>query len=413
MLPRYRKIFLIIALIIATLIIGFLLFYFFFHTQTTVQPPSTQPTGDNQTPTNLPPTGEGKLPTPSTINKTPGNEKTPEEDNNQISDIAQGGVTLSSTIYDKPTYGSTIAPDGKDIISYDRVTGKFVRISPEGKVSYMSDKVFYSVEKITWSSNKTEAILEYPDGANIVYNFKTQKQITLPKQWEDFSFSPLNDQIVAKNLDANPENSWLVISDSRGTNIKPVERLGENGDKVHNNWSPDDKIVAMYEESKDFDRQNLYFIGQNQENFPLTIIEGRGFEGQWTKTGDKLLYSVYNSTSNFNPVLWTVTAQGENMSQFRKKLNISTWASKCSFFDNENIYCAVPESLPEGSGIFPDVADDIPDNIYKINITTGAKKFIARPSDNATVENIFISEDETSLYYTDKATGLLKKINLK
>jgi len=26
--------------------------------------------------------------------------------------------------------------------------------------------------------NKEKAILEYPDGANILYNFKTQKQVT-------------------------------------------------------------------------------------------------------------------------------------------------------------------------------------------------------------------------------------------
>ncbi len=394
------------------ILLGFIIFYFFFHAKITVAPPSEITT--TTPPATLPTIGEGQLPLPSGITTAvPSITEAQPTAYAPISSVANGGITLAPSIYEKPTYDSALSPDGKDILSYDRTTGKFIRISEDGKIDYMSDKVFYDVEKVTWSPNKTEAILEYPDGSNISYNFKTMVQATLPKHWEDFSYAPSGNKIAAKSIADDSEYNWLIVSDSNGNNLKPVERIGDNYINVYDNWSPNNHVIAMYAESKDFDRQKLYFVGQNNENFPLTIIEGRDFEGLWSKTGDKLLYSVYNSASDFKPMIWTVTTSSDNMSQYRKQLNVNTWASKCYFKDNDNIYCAVPESLPEGSGIYPEVADNIPDNIYKINVSTGAKQFIARPENNSTIGQLFVSEDGSYLYYQDKNTGFLHKIMLK
>lgn len=410
---RYRKIFLIIGFILATCAIALLIFYFFFYTQKTVTPPESGTAQPAQPIDTLPSPGAGQFPIPVEVGPSGGDREAQIPQYQTPSKIANGGITQTSSLYDNPVYSSTLAPNGQDIMSYDKQAGKFIRITPDGKISYMSDKVFHNVDEVVWSPNKNEAILEYPDGANILYNFRTKKQFTLPKHWEDFSFSPQGNDVAAKSLSDNPEYNWLVVSSPDGATLRPIERLGENFEKVYNNWSPNNQVIAMYAESKDFDRQNLYFIGQNGENFPLTIIEGRGFEGLWNKTGDNLLYSVYNSASQFKPLLWTVTTGDDSMSQYRKKININTWASKCAFCSNTELYCAVPESLREGSGIYPEVADGTPDNIYKIDIATGAKKFIARPEDNATVDQIIVSEDEKYLYYTDKATGIMKKIILK
>ncbi|MFH1030643.1 MAG: hypothetical protein V1770_05290 [bacterium] len=409
---RYRKIFLIIGFILATCAIALLIFYFFFYTQKTTTPSIEPEEKATDTSGTFPISDTGQLPISADVSQYEG-LKTKIPEYQTPSQIANGGITKTSQIYEKPVFGTALAPNGLDIMSYDKTEGKFIRISPDGKISYMSDNVFHNVDEIIWSPTKNEVILEYPDGANILYNFKTRKQFTLPKHWENFSFSPQGNQITAKSISDYPEYNWLIVSAPDGSTLKPVERLGENGDKVYTNWSPNNQIIAMFTESKDFDRQNLYFIGQNGENFPLTLIEGRGFEGLWNKKGDNLLYSVYNSASQFKPLLWTVTTEGNSMSQYRKKININTWASKCSFSSNVELYCAVPEALPEGSGIYPEIADTVPDNIYKIDISTGTKKLIARPEDNATIDQLLISDDEKYLYYTNKASGMMKKIILK
>lgn len=407
---KFRRIFLIVAFILVSLGLGFLIFYFFFYSPTVELRNNTNPINNSSVGT-LPSPNDGMLPVtkPSSIEfPQDGTSKEPSE----VSKTAKGGITETDILYQNPVYNTTISQDGKDIISYDVKQGKFIRVDSEGKVNIMSNEVFHNVEKVTWATNKTQAVLEYPDGSNIVYNFRSAHQVTLPKHWQDFSFSPLSNQLIAKSLSSNIEYNWLIITDPDGGNIKPVEHLGSNGDKVYVNWSPNNKIVGMYIKSKDIDRQNLYFIGQNQENFPLTLIEGYGFQGQWSQKGDNLLYSVYNRFSEFNPRLWTVTTDDNNLSQYRKNLNVATWADKCTFFDNTSIYCAVPESLPEGSGIYPELSDAIPDDIYKIDINTGEKILIAKPQDKDTISQIFVSKDEKYLFYINK-NNILKKVILK
>ena len=43
--------------------------------------------------------------------------------------------------------------------------------------------------------------LEFPDGANVLYDYVNDKQITLPKTWTDFQFSANESQIAFKDLE--------------------------------------------------------------------------------------------------------------------------------------------------------------------------------------------------------------------
>jgi Tol biopolymer transport system component len=169
----------------------------------------------------------------------------------------------------------------------------------------------------------------------------------------------------------------------------------------------------MFNEATDKNRQELYFIGLHHENFKSTTIEGRGFQGQWTPKGDRLLYSVYHSLNNFNPTLWTVYAQGNDIGLDRRNLGLNTWADKCAFADHETVYCGVPKELPEGAGLFPGLADDIPDYLYKVNLRTGSKTLIADPYGNFHLTNLQVSPDGSTLYFVDGFTDTLQSIKLK
>jgi hypothetical protein len=114
-----------------------------------------------------------------------------------------------------------------------------------------------------------------------------------------------------------------------------------------------------------------------------------------------------------NPSLWIVNAQGNDIGQDRINLGLSTWASKCSFASNTEVYCAVPKDLPEGAGLFPELADKTADILYKIDTTTGNKKLIAIPENASNISNIMVASGQTILYFTDKATGKIYSIQLK
>ncbi len=415
---RYKKLLLILAFLLVIFILGYFIWQLFFKTTEIITTPGAVPgisgglpqaglggnLGDEFTgPGNLPGDQTGEtLVGPGAIG--PGIT--------EPNTIAVGGLTKTTALSKSPALDPTISANGT-IQYYDRSDGHFYRVDKNGNLTLLSDKVFHQVNNVVWAPNKNEAILEYPDGSKILYNFNTQKQVTLPAHWQEFSFSPSSDKIVAKSLGLDPENNWLVISNDDSSQAKALEALGNNADTVYPSWSPNNQIVAMYTKGVDFDRQEVFFVGLNDENFKSTIVEGRGFQSQWSTTGDRLLYSVYHTRDDLKPRLWIVDAKGDTISQNRRSFDLQTWANKCTFASNSEIYCAVPESLDRGSGLFPELANKTKDDLYKIDLSTGTKKLIAVPDGAFNVSQIMVPTAQDYLYFTDKTTGLIYTIKLR
>ncbi|MEI6529760.1 MAG: hypothetical protein WCN88_05210 [Candidatus Falkowbacteria bacterium] len=415
---RNKKIFLILGFFALVFVIGYLIWRFFF--QTTISTPiaTSTPgiinglpsaglddgTGIGQT------GGQGGLPTTD----GQGNVFTPGKgapSTNEPNPVAAGGITKTEIVNQSPSLDPTLNSDGS-IQYYDKNKEKFYKIDSDGNKVLLSDKAFHSVENVTWAPDKDKAVLEYPDGSKILYNFTTKKQVTLPAHWKDFSFSPDSTQIISKSMGIDSDNRWLVVSNDDGSKAKAVEAIGTNDKTIYPSWSPNNQIVAMYTEGVDFDRQEVFFIGQNGENFKSTIVEGRGFDPKWSTTGDRLLYSVYNTTDNLKPRLWIVDAGSDTISQNRRSIDIETWASKCTFASNTEVYCAVPDNLENGAGLFPELADKTKDSLYKIDLTTGSQKLIAVPDGSFNISQIIIGSDQDYLYFTDKFSGSIYKVKL-
>src|SRR3989339_351728 len=342
---KYKKILLITIFVIITIFFGYLLYKLFF--APAKEPVATTPKATTTETGGFPyaDTGKGQIiteegevqPLKEIVDKIPAKE----------SAIANGNLTQTTEISKANSFGSALSGNGSSINYYNKNDNKFYTISKNNEITELSNKQFYNVEKVTWAPNKNKAIIEYPDGANIIYNFETEKQITLPAHWKNFDF------------------------------------------------------------------QEVFFVGLNNENFKSTIVEGRGFEPKWQPDGKRLLYSVYSNKNNMKPNLWIVDAQGEDIGQNRKSLNLETWANKCSFGSADTLYCAVPENLPEGAGLFPELAENTRDRLYKIDTKTGIKKLLATTKESYNMTNLIISENEYNLYFTDQTTGIIHKIKLK
>lgn len=408
---RYQKAFSIIIFIILVGILAYMIFAVFFRSNEPEAPLEEEVISGNGLPIAGP--GEGNLTATNSPGSLPSNRPAggPPEPT-EASAVATGGLTSIDALTYSPVLDPTLSPNG-DIQYYDDYDGLFYRIDASGNAVKLSDKVFYSVDNVVWAPNKNKAILEYPDGSKILYNFATQKQVTIPSHWEEFSFSPDSGQIIAKSLAIDPENNWLVIANDDGSQATALENIGSNGHLIYPDWSPNNQIVATYTKGMDFNRQSVYFVGKNGENFKSTIIEGRGFQSQWSKSGDRLLYSVYSTDTNLNPKLWIVDAQGETIGQNRRGFDINTWASKCTFSSNTTIYCAVPESLERGSGLVPELAQNTKDNLYKINLQTGLQELIAVPDGVYNISQIIAPENGNHLFFTDAQNSQLYRLDLK
>ena len=397
----YKRILAIIGFFVLVAFFATLLYLFFF------RQPAVPPVNEVGGPPigGLPRVGPG---TPSGTKPTepgglPAGKETPSPE-------ANGGLTEVKPIVSTPVAAPTV--DGQTALYYQPTDGLFYRLTPEGQVEKLSDQVFYNVSQVTWSPNKNAAVLEYPDGSNIVYNFQTKKQVTLPKHWEEFSFSPDGDKLAFKSMGLESDSRWLGVSDTEGVQSEAIEPLGDNAKTVTVSWSPNRQIVAYQREVKSTDKQEIFFIGLNGENFRSMTVPGLGMRSQWTPDGKSLLYSVSSPTNEYKPLLWIADASGENIGANRHSLGVNTWANKCAFTDATNLICAVPKELPTGSGLAPGIADTLPDNLYSINTSTGEKRLLAIPATNLTAESLMVTTDRKWIFIKETTTGNLYRIAL-
>jgi hypothetical protein len=327
----------------------------------------------------------------------------------EVSDIADGGeatsVQLTSSAVTSPTLSS-----GSQITFYNPTDGGFYEIDSNGNITLLSSATFPEADTVVFSDTSNKVALEFPDGSNIVYDLETGKQTTLPSHWEDFEFSDDGEEFVSKSITGA---STLVLTNSDGSQAVNIAELGPNASEVTLNWSPNNSIVAFSETGSAqsaFGRQEIYLIDDRGKAIGSIIVEGTNFSAIWAPSGNYILYSIAASSDKDRPALWFTNTNGD-IGSSRTNLNLPTWVEKCTFQDETYVICGIPDEVPNFSG-FDHRLVDSGDSIYRINISTGVTQLIADLTDELQIENLFVSDDASLLYFTDQF-GILNRLRLR
>lgn len=321
--------------------------------------------------------------------------------------------SLVETVNANITKNATLNTKSNALNFYDYDDQRFYKLDANGNKIPLSDKQFYKVQNVTFSPVKDQAILEYPDGTTIMYDFDKEQQYTLPNSWTDFKFNNTGDKIAFRELNIQPDYRWLSVANPDGTGKKLIQHLGENDGKIQINWSPNQQIVAQYPELDNLSRSIVYFIGQNEENFKAIYVDGADVRLAWSPKGDTLLASSYSPATGFNPQLQIITYNPTtNEATAKKTINLQTWANKCTYKDNDTLICAVPTEMVSGAGMQPDVMKFTPDDLYEVDVKTGSTRKIMDNMQNYTMTNLSIGPDG-NLYFIDQNDGTLNKVSLE
>ncbi len=336
----------------------------------------------------------------------------------RLQDTAQGGEVKTLPVTQDKVLDPVPVPGAEAVVAYDPDEGYFYKITEDGEKILMTDDRFYKVRAVTWSKGGDRAIIEYPDGSNILYDFTKRKAVTLPKEIVQPEFTP-SEAIVAKTESDDPDKNWLIYMEKDGT-VKFVEDLGRYGSRVQTEVSPNELFIALHYKPLGIDKAEVFFLGKNKENFKSFVVDGFSFRGRFSPDGTRLLYSVLREQEGYRPSLWVVSASEATIGQNKKRLNIDTWVHKCTFSENNPrfIYCGVPEELPENIGLLPAGYSQTKDVFYRVDLSTGISKLIAIPADEngrmaVSVVDIWLDKDEEGLYFWDAYTGKVFKIRLR
>lgn len=395
---------LIVGFIVAVIGIALALYFVFFKTESAPDLQTDELSGTLPSSQRLPSAAE-PLDSPRQIS---GIDRLP------AAAIAAGGITQTEVLNLSGTVAAAAGKNG-EVSFLNENDGRFYKVTKDGRVVTMTDKKFFGVEELQWNNNNSKTIMEFPDGSNVFFDFEKQKQVTLPKHWDEFEFAQDTDHIAAKSLGDGKEDNWLITANPDGSGARALEPLGSIADKVTVSYSPNGQTVAFSDTGEPVggERQGLLLLGKNGENLPQLIVDGSNFIPNWSPGGKKLVYSTVHTKDSWNPRLYVVNAQGDAIGSAKRDLGVNTWADKCMFVNDFEMFCAVPDQLEPGTGLQRSLADFVPDTVYKIDIRNGAKTSIGRPEDNISISSVSASADQSVLFLTDAITGSLHKMRLK
>ncbi len=414
MSDRAKLIIRILAFVLAVVILGWAIWAVFFRTPgTSVIPGRPVPGAPGQLPVNVA-GGERRIVEPG-----PPSLLVPEPAASQaaVDTVAAGGRTrVESLSAERADFMSVNASGGFNYYNSD--DGKFYRLSAQGgeRVA-ITDEAFRGADNVTWSDNGERVVLEFPDGANIFYDLNTKERATLPRAARTFDFSPTGSQVAYQYIGPGVDDRWIVVSEANGQGQTLVQPLGNEAQNVQVAWSPNNEVIATFRQSTSPLGEEVFFIGFNNENFLSLQTNGLGFQGKWSPRGEQMLYSVYSQNTDYKPALHISLARGENIGAGNRSLRLNTWPEKCAFAGETELYCAVPQSLELGSGLYPELAANTSDTIYKIDLTTNISTPVAsleaEDFSSFSVNNLTVAPAGDALYFTDAVSGKIRRLRLR
>lgn len=231
--------------------------------------------------------------------------------------------------------------------------------------------------------------------------------LTISPEISTIASSPKKDRYFY--LISAPSGSIGYIGNFTGTGL-PTQVFSSPYSKWQISW-PEENII-IFQSAPQSDLDGLVY-SLNLKTQALTRLLGgvRGLSSLSSPDGKKILYS----DSSLYLKVKLIEKDSPDLA-----ITTSTLAEKCIWAkDSIKIYCSVPNSKPFGN--YPEVwyqgLVNFSDSFWEINALTGATKQIYNPaSASAKYQidgvNLFLTKDETKLFFTNKTDYTLWQLNL-
>lgn len=321
-----------------------------------------------------------------------------------------------AAVSDSSVFGATLAPDGSTIYYFTSENGQLNQINFDGKLEkVVSTEEFQNIQQVIWNKPKNKAIVKRADGAGkskFLMLDLAQKSVTpIKNNIDSIAWSGLGDKIIYKYYDAKTKKRTLEVSDPDGKNWRKIADINFFGISI--SPVPGSSDISFWPSPDAFTASSINLINFSGEN-KKEILAGRfGADLLWSPDGKTAAVSTADQKGGHKTDLALMNSDG---GQFRS-LNFPTFAKKCVWSsDSKFLFCSMPGNIPE-TAILPNDWQEgkiqTADTFWKIEIATGKKDRLIETdkiSGSFDALNPFLSQDEKTLFFVNKADGKLYKL---
>lgn len=326
-----------------------------------------------------------------------------------------GPESSLAVVVNGPVLGATLL--GDSLFFYSSRDHAFEKTTFDGgkMVTLFSDLPGIPARTL-WSADREKVLVLMNTNGEILWYFLSlsDKKLTpLKKGMDRLAWTNLGESILYEYSDPVSGKNSLNIANPDGSNWRKLADL-ETG-SFYTNPIPQSSLVSFWKRPNGLETNKLETVALTGDS-RKTLYSGRfGTDFLWSKDGNRILIGGTVEKGSSIPTLGLANDQGGEY----QDLLIPTLVSKVVWSkDNQTIFYALPSLFPEGT-ILPNDYFSKPiftqDTFWKMDVTTGRKERLVPLEDiQATVDaaDPFLSEDETSLFFTDRISGKLYRINL-
>lgn len=348
--------------------------------------------------------------------------------NSPVADSAKKSVLQETAVVNTPPVittiqspinenllGATVSPDGFIYYySLDEQALKKATLEGKDKTVLLSNLPGLPL-RITWSPKKDQVLLflKQSNGKNLWHFADLINKTLIPLRGEmsRLTWNNLGDKIFYEYTSVSNERT-LNIANPDGTNWKKLASL------YHDSYIapiPKSASVSFWSKPTALEKTYLETVGLSGENRKTLLSEKFGADYLWAPSGEKVLTSVSEEKGSGNILLNIMNGSGGEF----QNLALPTLVSKVVWSkDSKTIYYALPGGLPENAMLPNDYFDkplNTKDTFWKMDISTGKKTRLTDLNDvtqSFDSSDIFLSPEEDMLFFTDRVTHRLYRIDL-
>ncbi len=312
--------------------------------------------------------------------------------------------------------GAGVAPDGA-IVYYSLDDRSLKKASPEGKdKSILLSNLPGTPVQIVWSPKKDKALLFLKqESGGVLWHFAdltTKTLVPLKPEMSRMVWNNLGDKIFYQYTDPTNGSRTLDVANPDGTDWKSITTL-KNDSFI--SAIPKSTAISFWNKPNALEKTSFESVSLTGENRKILLAEKYGADYLWSPNGEQVLVSNSAEKGGNMILLSQMNSSGGEL----QSLSIPTLVSKAVWSKDSNIlYYALPGSIPENSMLPNDYFEKplaTKDTFWKVDIATGKQTRLVDLKDitaNLDSTDFFLSQNEDSLFFTERMTHRLYRIDL-